>query len=131
MITRPPQLCQVLRVAPAAYYAWQRRQQQPTAETAWQLAVREAFAHHSQRYGTRRLRAEVRAQQPRSFVPRTTGSDPAVRAAPNLSAFHSARRLSTGLRRAARQACTLTVSQAMSRAPMPAAAKYHHCHATR
>ena len=55
-------------------------------------------------YGTRRLRAEVqaqghavgrwcirrvlkvhslRAQQPRSFVPRTTNSDPAVRAAPN------------------------------------------------
>ena len=68
------------------------------------MAVREAFAHHSQRYGTRRLRAEVqaqghavgrwrirrvlkahglRAQQPRSFVPRTTDSDPAVRAAPN------------------------------------------------
>ena len=66
--------------------------------------MREAFAHHSQRYGTRRLRAEVqaeghqvgrwricrvlkahdlRAQQPRSFVPRTTNSDPAVRAAPN------------------------------------------------
>jgi putative transposase len=98
------QLCQVLRVAPAAYYAWQRRQQVLTVEPAWQVAVREAFAHHSQRYGTRRLRAEVqaeghavgrwrirpvlkahglRAQQPRSFVPRTTDSDPAVRAAPN------------------------------------------------
>jgi putative transposase len=66
--------------------------------------VREAFAYYSQRYGTRRLRAEVqaqghavgrwrirrvlkahglRAQQPRSFVPRTTDSDPAVRAASN------------------------------------------------
>jgi len=66
--------------------------------------LREALADHSQRYGTRRLRAEVqvqghsvgrwrirrvlrehglRAQQPRSFVPRTTDSDPAVRAAPN------------------------------------------------
>lgn len=56
------QLCHVLRVAPAAYYAWQRRQQAPTAEAAWQVAVREAFAHHSQRYGTRRLRAEVQAQ---------------------------------------------------------------------
>lgn len=98
------QLCQVLRVAPAAYYAWQRRQQVPAVEPAWQVAVREAFAHHSQRYGTRRLRAEVQAQghavgrcrirrvlkahglqaqQPRSFVPRTTDSDPAVRAAPN------------------------------------------------
>ncbi|UPL50187.1 IS3 family transposase [Hymenobacter sublimis] len=76
----------------------------PAVEPAWQVAVREAFAYHSQRYGTRRLRAEVsaeghavgswrrrrvllahglRAQQPRSFVPRTTDSDPAVRAAPN------------------------------------------------
>ncbi|AMR25522.1 hypothetical protein A0257_22800 (plasmid) [Hymenobacter psoromatis] len=98
------QLCQVLRVAPAAYYAWQRHQQGPVVEPAWQVAVRQAFAHHSQRYGTRRLRAQVqaeghlvgrwrirrvlkayglRAQQPRSFVPRTTNSDPAVRAAPN------------------------------------------------
>jgi putative transposase len=89
------QLCQVLRVAPAAYYAWQRRRQLPPVEPAWQVAVREAFGHHSQRYGTRRLRAEVqaqghlvkahglRAQQPRSFVPRTTDSNPAVRAAPN------------------------------------------------
>ena len=97
-------LCQVLRVAPAAYYAWRRQQDQPVVEPAWQVAVREAFADHSQRYGTRRLRAEVqaqghgvgrwrirrvlhahglRAQQPRSFVPRTTDSDPAVRAAPN------------------------------------------------
>lgn len=98
------QLCQVLRVAPAAYYAWSRRRQQPVVEPTWQIAVRKAFTYHSQRYGTRRLRAEVlaqghavgrwrirrvlhahglRAQQPRSFVPRTTDSDPAVRAAPN------------------------------------------------
>ncbi len=99
------QLCQVLRVAPAAYYAWRRTGQRPVAEPAWQVAVREAFARHAQRYGTRRLRAEVqadghpgvgrwrirrvlkayglRAQQPRSFVPRTTDSNPAVRAAPN------------------------------------------------
>ena len=98
------QLCQVLRVAPAAYYAWQCRQQAPPVEPAWQVAVREAFAHHSQCYGTRRLRAEMqaqghavgrwrirrvlkahglRAQHPRSFVPRTAGSESAVRAAPN------------------------------------------------
>ena len=98
------QLCQVLRVAPAAYNAWQRRQQapsvEPTVEPAWQVAVREAFSRHSQRYGTRRLRAEghavgrwrirrvlkahgLPAQQPRSFVPRTTNSAPAMRAAPN------------------------------------------------
>lgn len=98
------QLCQTLRVAPAAYYAWQRSQQVSVVEPAWQVAVREAFVYHGQRYGTRRLRAEVqaqdhavgrwrirrvlrehglRAQQPRSFVPRTTDSDPTVRAAPN------------------------------------------------
>ena len=66
--------------------------------------MHEAFAYHSQRYGTRWLRVEgqadghrvgrwrirrvlhahgLRAQPPRSFVPRTTDSDPAVRAAPN------------------------------------------------
>lgn len=56
------QLCRVLHVAPAVYYAWYRRRQQPTAEPVWQVAVRESFAYHSQRYGTRRLRAEVQAQ---------------------------------------------------------------------
>ena len=98
------QLCQTLRVSASAYYAWQRRQL-PAPEPAWQVAVRAEFNWHSARYGTRRLRAELhaqgfqvgrwrirralaaaglRAQQPRSFVPRTTDSDPTVRAAPNL-----------------------------------------------
>ncbi|MBC6607577.1 transposase [Hymenobacter sp. BT188] len=98
------QLCHVLQVASSAYYAWQRQRNRALPEPAWQVAVREAFADHSQRYGTRQLRAEVqaqghavgrwrirrvlkahglRAQQPRSFVPRTTDFDPAVRAAPN------------------------------------------------
>ena len=97
------QLCDALHVAPSAYYAWQRRQL-PAPEPAWQVAIRTAFKWHSARYGTRRLRAELhaqghvvgrwrirrtlaaaglRAQQPRSFVPRTTDSDPNVRAAPN------------------------------------------------
>ena len=98
------QLCQALRVSPSAYYAWQHRTKTPAPAPAWQLAVQQAFARHGRRYGTRRLRAEVRAegypvgrwrvrrvlaahglraQQPRAFVPRTTDSDPAVRAAPN------------------------------------------------
>ena len=98
-------LCQVLRVAPSTYYAWQRRQA-PAPEPAWQVAVRAEFKWHCARYGTRRLRAELhaqgyrvgrwrirralaaaglRAQQPRSFAAaRTTDSDPNVRAAPNL-----------------------------------------------
>ena len=56
------QLSQVLRMAPSAYYAWRHAGQQPGAEPVWQVAVRKAFAHHRQRYGTRRLRAEVQAQ---------------------------------------------------------------------
>ena len=56
------QLCQTLRVAPAAYYAWRRRRQLPRAEPTWQVAVHEAFTYRSRRYGTRRLRAEVQAQ---------------------------------------------------------------------
>jgi len=98
------QLCQVLRVSASAYYTWQR-QQAPAPAPAWQVVMRAQFNWHSARYGTRRLRAELhaqgyqvgrwrirralaaaglRAQQPRSFVPRTTDSDPSVRAAPNL-----------------------------------------------
>jgi transposase InsO family protein len=98
------QLCQTLRVSVSAYYAWQRCQL-PAPEPAWQVAVRAEFRWHVARYGTRRLRAELhakgyrvgrwrirralaaaglRAQQPRAFVPRTTDSDPSVRAAPNL-----------------------------------------------
>lgn len=64
--------------------------------------MRVTFAHHAQHYSTRRLRAEVQAQghqvgrwrirrvlhdlrtqQLRLFAPRTTDSDPVVRAAPN------------------------------------------------
>jgi putative transposase len=98
------QLCQTLRVPASAYYAWQRRQQ-PASESVWQVAVRAEFRRYSAGYGTRRLRAELqaqgyrvgrwrirralaaaglRAQHPRSFVTRTTDSDPNVRAAPNL-----------------------------------------------
>ncbi|GGF27906.1 IS3 family transposase [Hymenobacter cavernae] len=99
------QLCSVLRVTTSAYYAWRAKTHRLTPVPAWQVAVRQLFARHARRYGTRRLRAELaaqgypgigrrriqrvlaahglRAQQPRSFVPRTTHSDSAVRAAPN------------------------------------------------
>ena len=56
------QRCQVLGVAPAAYCAWRHGRQRLSAESAWQVAVREAFAQHSQRYGTRRRRVAVQAQ---------------------------------------------------------------------
>jgi transposase InsO family protein len=69
--------------------------------------VYRTFAHHARCYGTRRLRAELqaagypvgrcrirrvlrqhglRAQQPRSFVPRTTDSGHGQRVAPNRPA---------------------------------------------
>ena len=72
--------------------------------------MRETFACHAQHYDTRRLRAEVqadghpggrwrirrvlkahglRAQPPRSFVPRTTDSDPTVRRPPAGLIVHS------------------------------------------
>ncbi|WP_375418105.1 IS3 family transposase [uncultured Hymenobacter sp.] len=68
------------------------------------MTVRNVFKWHSARYGTHRLRAELRAQghlvgrwrirralaaaglraqQPRSFVLRTTDSDSTARAGPN------------------------------------------------
>ena len=96
------QLYQSLRVAPSAYHAWQQRTQPPVPAPVWQLTVPQAFDWHGRRYGTRHLRAEVRAedheldcwrirlalktrglcaQQPRAFVPRTTEPNPAVRAA--------------------------------------------------
>lgn len=56
------QLCQVLQVAPSAYYPWRHVQQRPRVEPAWQVAVREAFRRHCQRYGTHRLHAEVQAE---------------------------------------------------------------------
>ena len=46
-------LCRVLRVSCAGYYQWRGRTQPPSAP--WQ-------ARHARRYGTRRLRAELRAE---------------------------------------------------------------------
>jgi putative transposase len=98
------QLCHTRGVAPSASDAWHRQQRLPALEATWHIAVCQAFARHGRRYGTRRLRAELhaeghrvgrrrirrtlaqhglRAQQPRSFVPRTTDSDLNVRAVPN------------------------------------------------
>ena len=101
------QLCQVLGVVPSRYYAWwlaQVRGAVGKQEPAWETEMVAVFDHHKRRYGTRRLRAELqtqghlvgrwrirrmlaaaglRGQPPRSFVPRTTDSDPSVRAAPN------------------------------------------------
>ncbi|MFD1469319.1 IS3 family transposase [Hymenobacter caeli] len=73
------QRCQVLQVAAQRVLGPARALDRSVPEPAWEMAVRAALAHHAQCCGTRRLRA----QPPRSFVPRTTDPDPAVRAAPD------------------------------------------------
>lgn len=56
-------LCRVLRVVPARYYAWRKQAitAHPAPEpVAWQEALEQTFTHHQKRYGTRRLRVELR-----------------------------------------------------------------------
>ena len=95
-------LCPVLGVSCAGYYQWQQRPVRSTA--AWQEAAQAAFMRHARRYGTRRLRAELRAEghavgryalrswlhrhdlralSIRSQRPRTTVADPAAVVAEN------------------------------------------------
>lgn len=97
-------LCAVLGVSASAYYAWHAQQRAPAPVSATEQAVVKAFTDHAARYGTRRLRHELRAQghhlgrariahvlrrhglraqQPRSFVPQTTDSSHGRRVAPN------------------------------------------------
>ena len=102
------QLCQVLGVVPSRYYAWRLAQGSEAvapSEPAWETEMVAVFDHHKRRYGTRRLRVELRelgyqvgrqalraglrrhgrkALQPKSFVPRTTDSTHGQRCAPNL-----------------------------------------------
>jgi putative transposase len=103
-ITEPVQvLCRVLDVSPAGYYQWLGRANRPTP--TWEPAATAAFSRHAQRYGTRRLRAELRAEghavrryalrswlrrqglralSTRPQRPRTTVADPAAVVAENL-----------------------------------------------
>ena len=97
-------LCQVLGVGVASYYRWQQKGAARCPVPAWESALCHVFVLHKRRYGTRRLRAELRAQghqigrhrirqalhrrelvavQPRAFVPRTTQSEHGPRVAAN------------------------------------------------
>jgi len=53
-------LCRVLHVSPAGYYQWLSRAMRSTP--SWEPAATAAFSRHAQRYGTCRLRAELRAE---------------------------------------------------------------------
>ena len=96
-------LCRVLAVSVAGYYQWRSRPARPTP--AWEPAATAAFSRHAQRYGTCRLRAELRAEghvvgryalrswlrrrglralSTRPHRPRTTVADPAAVVAENL-----------------------------------------------
>jgi putative transposase len=95
-------LCHVLNVSCAGYYQWRGRAQ--PAPAPWQVAAQAAFTRHARRYGTRRLRAELRAEghavgryalrawlhrhglqalSTRPQRPRTTVADPAATVAEN------------------------------------------------
>ena len=53
-------LCRVLQVSAAGYYQWLSRANRPAP--SWEPAASATFLRHAQRYGTRRLRAELRAE---------------------------------------------------------------------
>jgi putative transposase len=97
-------LCQSLGVSRSGYYAWQQR---PAPTDALTPAVTQAFWRHARRYGSRRLTAELQAEEyaigrrrirrimqaeklraipPKSFVPRTTNSRHGGRMSPHLLA---------------------------------------------
>lgn len=98
------QLCQALGVGVASYYRWRHTGAVRSCVPAWEKELCQVFFQHKRRYGTRRLRAELRAQghrvgrhrirhalrrrelvpvQPRAFVPRTTQSEHGPRVAAN------------------------------------------------
>ncbi|MGI4871517.1 MAG: IS3 family transposase, partial [Janthinobacterium lividum] len=95
-------LCRVLGVSRSGYYQWRAAPAPPVP--SWQPAAQQAFTRHARRYGTRRLRAELRAEgyqvgryalrswlrasgqralSTRPQRPRTTQADPAAVVAEN------------------------------------------------
>ena len=101
------QLCKVLGVCRSSYYAWafgKTYVRSPGKEAVAQK-VKEVFEAHKRRYGTRRIEVELKAEkmavgryqirrrmqemglkaiQPKSYVPKTTQTNPNLKRSPNL-----------------------------------------------
>ena len=100
-------VCQIFAVSRSAYYAWLDGQTYVLKEKKAQIGkqVKAVFEEHLERYGSRRIEAELKeagydagryqirqrmkeqglkAIQPRSFVPKTTQTNPNLRRSPNL-----------------------------------------------
>lgn len=100
-------LCQVMEVSRSAYYAWEGGKTGVLSGKKEEVAraVKGVFEEHKRRYGSRRIEAELKemgmeagryqirkrmkeqglkAIQPRSFVPKTTQTNPHLKRSPNL-----------------------------------------------
>ena len=94
-----------MEVSTSSYYEYIKRSKNEGINSELEQAVKTAFWRHKRRYGTRRLVAELadegfrvgrkrissilrknglKAIQPKSYVPKTTQSNPYVRRSPNL-----------------------------------------------
>lgn len=101
------ELCRVLEVSRSAYYAWRSGQSYRLKDSKAEISqrVKSVFEEHLGRYGSRRIQAELKDQglsvgryqirnrlkeqglkaiQPRSFVPKTTQTNPNLCRSPNL-----------------------------------------------
>jgi len=99
--------CEALEVSSSAYYAWSKGQTYILKGDKKVISdlITGIFGFHKRRYGARRIREELKdrgheigrfqirnrmkeqnlkAIQPKSFVPKTTKSDPNLRRSPNL-----------------------------------------------
>jgi transposase InsO family protein len=100
-------LCSIFKVSRSAYYAWRKGDSHRPSVQKLELAkvVKSIFEEHLARYGARRIQAEMlgrglqigryqirslmrqeglKAIQPRSFVPKTTQTNPNLQRSPNL-----------------------------------------------
>lgn len=101
------ELCKVLGVSRSAYYTWRSGQSYRLKDSKAEISqrVKSVFEEHLGRYGSRRIQAELKDQglsvgryqirnrlreqglkaiQPRSFVPKTTQTNPNLCRSPNL-----------------------------------------------